>query len=69
VEGIAGLELDRNKWKLDGYNVWPVITQTPCKEVPINLNPPSEGFVGADGRLETNYRLAQMQFTWARTHL
>ena len=32
VEGIAGLELDRNKWKLDGYNVWPVITrntQTP----------------------------------------
>jgi len=49
VEGIAGLELDRNKWKLDGYNVWPVITrnsQTPRKEVLINLNPPSEGFIG-----------------------
>ena len=43
VEGIAGLELDRNKWKLDGYNVWPAITQntqTPRKELLINLDPP-----------------------------
>ena len=51
VEGIAGLELDRNKWKLDGYNVWPAITrgiQTPRKELLINLDPPiaSEDFIG-----------------------
>jgi len=51
VEGIAGLELDRNKWKLDGYNVWPAITentQTPRKELLINLDPPRplEGFMG-----------------------
>ncbi|XP_065888868.1 arylsulfatase B-like [Dysidea avara] len=49
VEGIAELELDSNKWKLDGYNMWPAITsntQTPRKEILINLNPPSEGFMG-----------------------
>ena len=49
VEGIAGLELDRNKWKLDGYNVWPAITmnsQTPRKELLVNLNPPYKGFMG-----------------------
>ena len=49
VEGIAGLELDRNKWKLDGYNVWPAITQdiqTPRKELLINLDPPTRGFRG-----------------------
>ena len=42
VEGIAGLELDKNKWKLDGYIVWPAITmdsQSPCKELLVNLNP------------------------------
>ena len=49
VEGIAGLELDRNKWKLDGFNVWSVITensQTPRKEILINLNPPWAKFMG-----------------------
>ena len=49
VEGIAGLELDKNKWALDGYNVWPTITtnsETPRKEILINLNPPRPGFVG-----------------------
>ena len=36
VEGIAGLEVDRNEWKLDGYNVWLTITTnslTPRKEL------------------------------------
>ena len=49
VEGIAGLKLDRNKWKLDGYNAWPAITenvQTPRNELLINLDPPHEGFMG-----------------------
>ena len=49
VEGIAELELDRNKWKLDGYNVWPAITenaQTPRNELLINLDPSREGFMG-----------------------
>ena len=49
VEGIAGLELDKNKWALDGYNVRPVIignSQTSRKELLINLDPPSEGFIG-----------------------
>ena len=43
VEGIAGLELDKDKWKLDGYNVWPTITgntESPRTEVLINLDPP-----------------------------
>ena len=49
VEGIAGLKLDKSKWKLDGYNVWPTITtnsDTPRKEILINLDPPRPGFVG-----------------------
>ena len=49
VEGIAGLELDKNKWKLDGYNVWPTITtdsETPRKEILINLDPPRPGYIG-----------------------
>ena len=49
VEGIAGLELDKDKWKLDGYNVWPTITtdtETPRKEILINLDPPSSDFKG-----------------------
>ena len=49
VEGIAGLEIDKNKWALDGYNVWSTITansQTPRKELLINLDPPREGFIG-----------------------
>ena len=49
-EGIAmGLEFDKVKWKLDGYNVWPANannSKTPCKEVLLNLNPPSESFIG-----------------------
>ena len=42
VEGIAGLELDKDKWALDGYNVWPTITtnsKTPRKEILIGLDP------------------------------
>ena len=49
VEGIAGLELDKNKWKLDGYNMWPTITtngEAPRKEILINLDPPRPGFIG-----------------------
>ena len=49
VEGIAGLELDKDKWALDGYNVWPTITantETPRKEILINLNPPHRRFIG-----------------------
>ena len=49
VEGIAGLELDKNRWALDGYNMWPTITsnsETPRKEILINLDPPRPGFVG-----------------------
>ena len=51
VEGIAGLELDKNKWKLDGYNMWPTITansKTPRNEMLINLDPPGtrRNFVG-----------------------
>ena len=49
VEGIAGLELDKSKWKLDGYNAWPAITmnsQTPRKELLVNLDPPNTGFMG-----------------------
>ncbi|XP_065914604.1 arylsulfatase B-like [Dysidea avara] len=49
VEGIAGLELDKDKWALDGYNVWKTITnndETPRKEVLINLDPPTKGFRG-----------------------
>ena len=49
VEGIAGLQLDKNKWALDGYSMWPTITtdsETPRKEILINLDPPRPGFVG-----------------------
>ena len=49
VEGIAGLELDKKRWALDGYNMWPMITtnsETPRKEILINLDPPRPGFVG-----------------------
>ena len=49
VEGVAGLELDKDKWALDGYNVWSTITtdsETPRKEILINLDPPREGFIG-----------------------
>ena len=49
VEGIAGLELDKEKWALDGYNVWPTITadqETPRQEILINLDPVRPGFVG-----------------------
>ena len=49
VEGIAGLQLDRDKWALDGYNVWPTITENteaPRKELLINLDPPRLGFIG-----------------------
>ena len=43
VEGIAGLEVDKEKWKLDGYNVWSTITandESPRTEILINLDPP-----------------------------
>ena len=49
VEGIAGLELDTDKWKLDGYNVWSSIannSNSPRKEILINLDPPRKGFIG-----------------------
>ena len=49
VEGIAGLELDKNIWALDGYNMWPTIatnSETPRKEILINLDPPRSGFIG-----------------------
>ena len=49
VEGIAGLELDEDKWKLDGYNVWPTITtdsESPRNEILINLDPPTSRFIG-----------------------
>ena len=49
VEGIAGLELDKDKWALDGYNVWNTITNnddTPRDEVLINLDPPHGRFMG-----------------------
>ena len=49
VEGIAGLELDKDKWKLDGYNVWPTITtdsESPRKEILLNLDPPNSKFIG-----------------------
>ena len=49
VEGIAGLDVDECKWRLDGYNVWPTITtdsETPRKEILISLNPARNDFVG-----------------------
>ena len=49
VEGIAGLELDKDKWALDGYNVWKTITEnetTPRKELLINLDPVRENYIG-----------------------
>ena len=49
VEGIAGLDVDEDKWKLDGYNVWPTITndtETPHKEILLSLNPARDDFVG-----------------------
>ena len=49
VEGIAGLELNKDKWALDGYNVWPTIinnSDTQRKEILINLNPARSDFVG-----------------------
>ena len=49
VEGIAGLDVDEHKWKLDGYNVWPTIiddTKSPRKEILLNLNPARSDFVG-----------------------
>ena len=41
VEGIAGLELDKNRWALDGYNMWPTITsnsETPIVGIPESGN-------------------------------
>ena len=49
VEGIAGLELDKDEWELDGYNVWSAIiddSESPRKEMLINLNPVYPGFMG-----------------------
>ena len=36
VEGIAGLDLDKDRWALNGYNLWSTITgdsETPRKEI------------------------------------
>ena len=60
VEGIAGLELDKDKWALDGYNVWPTIINnslTPRKEILINLNPPDSDFVGQAAIRSGNWKL------------
>jgi len=49
VEGIAGLELDKDKWALDGHNVWNTITnndETPREEMLINLDPPRTRHMG-----------------------
>ena len=49
VEGIVDLELDKDKWALDGYNVWLTITEnkeSPHKEILIYLDPPRRGFIG-----------------------
>ena len=49
VEGIAGLDVDEDKWKLDGYNAWPTITndsETPRKEILLTLNPARDDFIG-----------------------
>ena len=49
VESIVGLELDKDKWELDRYNVWPTIStdhETPRQEIFINLDPVRPGFVG-----------------------
>ena len=64
VEGIAGLELDKDKWTLDGYNVWPTITtnsKTPCKEVLINLDPPMKKFIGQAAIRVGDYKLIRGQ--------
>ena len=45
VEGIAGLEMDMNKWKLDGYSIT-ADRESPRKEMLIDLNPPYTGFIG-----------------------
>ena len=60
VEGIAGLPLDKEKWALDGYNVWSTITtdsETPRKEVLINLNPPRPGFLGQAAIRDGDWKL------------
>ena len=49
VEGIAGLDVDEDKWKLDGYNVWPTITtnsESPRNEILLSLNPARDDFIG-----------------------
>ena len=48
VEGIAGLELDGNRWALDGYHMLPTITTNSEHLVKklINLDPPCPEFVG-----------------------
>ena len=64
VEGIAGLDLDKDKWALDGYNVWSTITgnsETPRKEVLINLDPPREGFIGQAAIRSGDYKLIMGQ--------
>ena len=57
VVGIAGLELDGNKWKLDGYNVITENSQTPRKEPLINLDPPSVHFMGQAAMRVGNWKL------------
>ena len=46
------MELDKDKWKLNGYNVWPTITtdsETPRNEILLSLNPARDDFVGQAG--------------------
>ena len=73
VEGIAGLELDKNMSKLDGYNMWPTITtdsETPRKEILINLDPPRPGFVGQAAIRVSDWKLitGRPNCSFARAH-
>ena len=61
VEGIAGLELDiKVKQTLDGYNVWPTITddkRTSRKEILINLDPAGPEYIGQAAIRTGNWKL------------
>ena len=61
VEGIAGLQLDKNtKVTLDGYNIWPTIianSRTPSREILINLDPASPDYVAQAAIRIGNWKL------------
>ena len=74
VEGIAGLELDKVKWKLDGYNVWQAIIgneESPRKEILIDLNPPYPGFIGQAAMRIGNWKLiiGEPNCSFGRVHV